>query len=53
MFPQGFNTYDSLADAYRENGEKGLAIQNYKKALELNPNFPPTVEKLKKLESAP
>jgi tetratricopeptide (TPR) repeat protein len=53
MFPQGFNTYDSLGDAYRENGDKNLAIQNYKKSLELNPNFTPTVEKLKKLEAAP
>src|SRR5205814_2563108 len=31
MFPQGFNTYDSLAEAYMENGDKKLAIQNYKK----------------------
>jgi CubicO group peptidase (beta-lactamase class C family) len=53
MFPQAFNTYDSLGDAYRDNGDKQLAIQNYKKALELNPNFAPTLEKLKKLESAP
>lgn len=53
MFPKGFNTYDSLAEAYMENGDKQLAIQNYKKALELNPKSPGTVEKLKKLESAP
>lgn len=53
MFPKGFNTYDSLGDAYRESGDKDLAIQNYKKSLELNPNFTPTAEKLKKLEAAP
>ena len=53
MFPQAFNAYDSLGDAYRENGDKNLAIQSYKKSLELNPNFAPTVEKLKKLEAAP
>jgi CubicO group peptidase (beta-lactamase class C family) len=53
MFPQGFNTYDSLGDAYMENGDKNLAIQNYKKSLGLNPNFTPTAEKLKKLEAAP
>ena len=53
MFPQGFNTYDSLGDAYRENGEKQLAIQNYKKSLELNPKNTGAVEKLKKLEAAP
>jgi tetratricopeptide (TPR) repeat protein len=53
MFPQGFNTYDSLGDAYRENGDKQLAIQNYKKSLELNPKNTGAVEKLKKLEAAP
>ena len=53
MFPQAFNTYDSLGDAYLENGDKQLAIQNYKKVLELNPKNPIAVEKLKKLETAP
>jgi tetratricopeptide (TPR) repeat protein len=53
MFPQAFNAHDSLAEAYMENGNKSLAIQNYKKALELNPKSPGTAEKLKKLESAP
>jgi len=53
MYPQGFNTYDSLGEAYMENGDKQLAIQNYKKSLELNPKNTPAVEKLKKLEAAP
>jgi tetratricopeptide (TPR) repeat protein len=53
MFPRGFNTYDSLGDAYLENGDKQLAIQNYKKAVELNPRNPIAAEKLKKLETAP
>jgi CubicO group peptidase (beta-lactamase class C family) len=53
MFPQGFNTYDSLGEAYMENGDKSLAIQNYKKSLELNPKNTAAVEKLKKLEAAP
>lgn len=53
MFPQGFNGYDSLGEAYMENGDKQLAIQNYKKSLELNPKNTNAVEKLKKLESAP
>jgi CubicO group peptidase (beta-lactamase class C family) len=52
-YPQGFNTYDSLGEAYMENGDKQLAIQNYKKSLELNPRNTGAVEKLKKLESAP
>lgn len=53
MFPQGFNAYDSLGEAYMENGDKNLAIQNYKKSLELNPKNTRAVEKLKKLEAAP
>ena len=53
MFPQGSNTYDSLGEAYMENGDKQLAIQNYKKSLELNPKNDNAVEKLKKLEAAP
>jgi CubicO group peptidase (beta-lactamase class C family) len=53
MFPQGSNTYDSLGEAYMVNGDKSLAIQNYKKSLELNPKNTGAVEKLKKLESAP
>ncbi|MEK6408996.1 MAG: serine hydrolase [Acidobacteriota bacterium] len=53
MFPQGFNTYDSLGEAYMENGDKNLAIQNYKKSLELNPKNTNAAEKLKKLDAAP
>ena len=53
MFPQGFNTYDSLGEAYMANGDKSLAIQNYKKSLELNPKNTSAVEALKKLEAAP
>jgi CubicO group peptidase (beta-lactamase class C family) len=53
MFPGGFNAYDSLGEAYMENGDKQLAIQNYKKSLELNPKNTGAVEKLKKLEAAP
>jgi tetratricopeptide (TPR) repeat protein len=52
-YPNGANTYDSLAEAYMENGDKALAIQNYKKSLELNPKNTNAAEKLKKLESAP
>lgn len=53
MFPQAANPYDSLGEAYMENGDKQLAIQNYKKSLELNPKNTNAAEKLKKLESAP
>jgi CubicO group peptidase (beta-lactamase class C family) len=48
-YPQRFNTYDSLADAYLNSNERELAIQNYKKSLELNPNNTNATEKLKQL----
>ncbi|HEU4834983.1 MAG TPA: serine hydrolase [Pyrinomonadaceae bacterium] len=52
-YPQGFNTYDSLAEAYMTINERDLAIQNYKKSLELNPNNTNATEILKRLEKAP
>jgi len=36
-YPQAFNPYDSLGEAYMVHGDKELAITNYKKSLELNP----------------
>ena len=49
FYPTAWNVYDSLADAYMANGEKDLAITNYKKSLELNPQNENGREKLKKL----
>src|SRR5436309_9114286 len=37
IYPQAFNTYDSLGEAYLVHGDKDLSIANYKKSLELNP----------------
>lgn len=37
-FPESWNCYDSLAEAYMESGEKELAIKNYERSLEMNPN---------------
>jgi acetyl esterase/lipase/TolA-binding protein len=48
-YPQSFNTYDSLAEAYMLLGDKKLAIENYRKSLELNPkntNAVPMLERL-------
>lgn len=49
-FPDSFNVYDSLGEAYMENGDKALAIQNYKKSVELNPGNTSGIERLKKLQ---
>lgn len=50
LYPQSANTYDSLAEAYMINGNKELAIANYHKSLELNPQNSNAVAMLKKLE---
>ncbi len=52
-YPQGFNTYDSLGEAYMNMNEREPAIRNFKKSLELNPNNTNAVEMLKKLEKQP
>ena len=36
-FSNSFNAYDSLGETYEVSGNKKKAIENYKKALELNP----------------
>ena len=37
VYPEAFQTYERLGEAYAVNGNKELAIANYKKSLELNP----------------
>jgi dienelactone hydrolase len=49
MFPQAFNTYDSLGEAYLAAGQREQAIKNYQKSLELNPQNTNAVEALKRL----
>ncbi|HYA63893.1 MAG TPA: serine hydrolase, partial [Candidatus Sulfotelmatobacter sp.] len=49
LFPQSSNTYDSLAEAYMDNGDKELAIQNYQKSLDLDPKNTNAVDMLKKI----
>jgi len=50
-YPQGSNTYDSLGEAYMVNGDTELAIQNYRKSLELNPKNTGATAMLKRLEN--
>lgn len=49
--PSSANAYDSLAEAYEKAGNKQLAIQNFKRCVELNPKNEYAVGQLKKLES--
>ena len=37
-YPKSWNVYDSLGEAYLKDGQIDLAIRNYEKSLELNPN---------------
>ena len=50
LYPQSANVYDSLGEAYMENGEKELAVKNYRKLLELDPQNKNAARMLKKLE---
>jgi imidazolonepropionase-like amidohydrolase len=49
LYPDAFNTYDSLAEAYMEAGQTELSIQNYRRALELNPDSDNAKQMLKRL----
>ena len=49
FYPQSWNAYDSLAEAYLANGDNELAIANYKKSLALNPGNTNATNVLKKL----
>ena len=48
LYPKGANTYDSLAETYERVGNRKLAIENYKRALTLNPENINAAEFLKK-----
>jgi CubicO group peptidase (beta-lactamase class C family) len=49
-FPASFDVYDSLGEAYMLNENKDLAIQSYKKSIELNPENQNGIEMLRDLE---
>jgi Flp pilus assembly protein TadD len=50
-YPQSSNVYDSLGEAYMDDGNKPLAIANYQKSLELNPKNHGAVTMLQKLNA--
>ncbi len=50
-YPQSGNVYDSLAEAYMDDGNKALAIADYKKSLQLNPKNGNAVQMLRKLNA--
>jgi len=49
-FPESFNVYDSLGEAYMVKGDNANAIINYEKSLVLNPDNTNASDMLKKLK---
>ncbi|MFY9551541.1 MAG: serine hydrolase [Thermoanaerobaculia bacterium] len=49
-FPDSWNVYDSLGEAYAEDGQRDKAIASYEKSIALNPENTNGVEALKKLK---
>ena len=50
-YPQSSNAFDSLGEAYLKKGDRNLAIKNYEKSLELDPNNESGKVALEKLKS--
>jgi uncharacterized membrane protein len=50
-YPHSSNVYDSLGEAYMDDGDKTQAIANYQKSLQLNPKNRGAVAMLKKLNT--
>jgi uncharacterized membrane protein len=50
-YPQSSNVYDSLGEAYMDDGNNPLAIANYQKSLDLNPKNRGAVVMLQKLKA--
>ncbi len=48
-FPKSSNAYDSLGESLMNLGKNDLAIKNYRKSVELNPNNQGAIDYLKKL----
>ena len=50
-FPESSNPFDSLGEAYLEEGNYQMALKNYKKALSLDPNATNAKEMITKIEA--
>lgn len=50
-FPNSWNTYDSLGEAYMQDRQKEKAIANYKKSIEMNPDNENGKKMLAKIEA--
>jgi tetratricopeptide (TPR) repeat protein len=50
LYPESANAFDSLGEAYANQGNKEEAIKSYEKALKIDPAFASSVEALRKLK---
>lgn len=50
-YPDSYNAYDSLGEAYANHGDRDLAIKYYEKSLELNPDSQNGKEALRRLRA--
>jgi tetratricopeptide (TPR) repeat protein len=50
LYPESWNVYDSLGEAYLNHGDKDLAIKNYRRSVDLNPANSGGIQKLKELD---
>jgi CubicO group peptidase (beta-lactamase class C family) len=50
LFPNSWNVYDSLGEAYNDAGDKQKALLNYKKSVQLNPDSQSGKDIIKQLE---
>jgi tetratricopeptide (TPR) repeat protein len=50
-YPQSSNVYDSLGEAYMDDGNKSQAIANYQKSVQLNPKNKNAIVYLQKLNA--
>lgn len=50
-FPESWNVYDSLGEAYLADGNKALVIENYRRSVALNPENRSGTETVKRLEA--
>jgi uncharacterized protein len=51
-YPDSYNVYKSLAEAYEVKKETALAVEHYQKALALNPNVQEVKDQLSKLQES-
>jgi cytochrome c-type biogenesis protein CcmH/NrfG len=49
-YPESWNVYDSLGEAYMVKGDLELAAKNYEKSLKLNPDNENGIKMLQKLK---